>query len=650
MSELHEKWRSLSPDRLAEEVRRHNRLYWENAAPEISDYDFDWLVRLLEKVNPESRVLLEIGAGALAAERYGEAVLHNLAMLSLDKCYSLETLRKWAAKFEGEVVVSPKVDGMAVSLRYDAQGALALAATRGDGLQGEDVTANVRTISTIPKHILHPGAEIRGEVYMRRSIFARYQENFANPRNLAAGALKQKDPRRTASYGLSFFAYDLIGIEVDTEMDKLAELKKSGFEPVAHHRYSQEELSVGYTRYLACREELDFEIDGVVYKANSLAEQRRLGVTAHHPRYAIAYKLQGDSAVTGLKDIEWSVSRTGAITPIAMVEPVLLSGATISRALLHNWGILREMEVTAGSKLTVMRRGGVIPKVESLAEKGPGAPVEPPSHCPACGAAARIDGDFIYCSAPENCRLSRIAMLEHFVKVIDCEGFGRALLEQLYDRELVKEPADLYGLTLEQLLPLDRVGEKLALKLLDNISARRSLSLETFLRSLGIEELGKHVAAILGTYGTLESVRQLSEEDLSALHTIGEVIARKVAAGLKEKAPLMERLLAEVTLAAPPAEGRSTGVLSGKKVLFTGKLSSFNRKAAQELVLSQGGLTPAQVVKDLDYLVVGDEGSPLFGQGRKGSKLTKAEAYNDAGASIEIISEAAFRDLLAGDS
>ncbi|MFH1532238.1 MAG: NAD-dependent DNA ligase LigA, partial [Pseudomonadota bacterium] len=487
----------MTPEELEEEVRLHNRLYWADNAPEITDYHYDRLVRLLKEVKPDSPMLSELGSGPLSVERHGEEVVHRQPMLSLDKCYSGEELDKWAARFEGEVVESPKVDGMAISLRYHDRGELSLAATRGDGLRGEEVTANALTIADIPNRIPRGGVEVRGEVFMRRSVFARYADSFANPRNLAAGALKQKDPERTAEYGLSFFAYDLIGAEQETEVDKLEELRGYGFSPVEYRLYGRGDLLEGYAYFVARRDELDYEIDGVVCKANRVDQQLRLGSTAHHPRYAIAYKMQGESAVSRLVEVEWSVSRTGAITPVAVVEPVVLSGATISRASLHNWGIVRKMGLTEGSDLTMMRRGGVIPKVELVARQGSGPPVEPPASCPACGAPSRLDHDFVFCSAPDSCRTSRIGALEHYVKVIDCEGFGRALLEQLYERGLAREPADLYSLELEDLLSLERVGEKLARKLLSRIESCRNLPLGVFLRALGLEELGRHVAGIL---------------------------------------------------------------------------------------------------------------------------------------------------------
>ena len=412
---------------LEKAIRRHNKLYFEKNRPEISDYEFDLLVERLKKLRPDSPVLTEIPS---EGGKEFKKVRHSSEMLSLDKCYSDEDLFDWASKFEGEVVVMPKIDGLATELRYDAQGLLILAATRGDGMVGEEITANARMITDIPQEIpLCPpltkggkgGFEIRGEIYMKLSVFKKYKDQFANPRNLAAGGVKQKDPQKTKEYGLSFFAYDILGPDIEKETDKFKLLNRLDIPIVEiwHLAKDHEALTKVREHFLGKRARLDFETDGVVYKADLLSEQKRLGVTAHHPRHAIAYKFQGDSGTTTLNDVEWSVARTGVITPVGVVEPVELSGAMVSRVTLHNYGLMMKLGLRKGSNVVMMRRGGVIPKLESVAEAGRGKPFDPPDKCPSCGESTEVSGDFLRCTNKQGCRASKMQELEHFIKTIE---------------------------------------------------------------------------------------------------------------------------------------------------------------------------------------------------------------------------------------
>ncbi|MBI3073379.1 MAG: NAD-dependent DNA ligase LigA [Deltaproteobacteria bacterium] len=616
-------------------IRRHNRLYWDVGRPEITDAEYDALVRRLKAIAPESAVLDELGPS-----RVGFVVTHTNPMLSLDKCYGADELRAWAEKFEGDAVVSPKVDGCASSIRYDERGRLVLAATRGDGAQGEDVTANVRRIRNVPKSLrVKHAVEVRGEVYMPLSVFERYRGEFANPRNLAAGALKLKEGDESAEYDLAFLAYDALGLAVETEADKLRFLAAHGFSVVAHEVVSPDGLEAAYERVAARRAAFDFEIDGVVFKTNRVREQRRLGSTAHHPRYAIAYKLQGDAGETSVVDVEWGVSRTGAITPVAVVAPVVLSGATVTRASLHHAGRFVALGLARGTRVEVMRRGGVIPNVERVVAPG-GEPLVEPTRCPSCGGATRRDGDFLYCAAPESCTEARVAEFLHFVRILEIEGFGEKLVRQLFERGFVSDVADIFRLTAETLSGLERMGDTLAAKLIRAVEARREVGLDLFLRSIGIAELGKHVAGIVAGLGDLARVRTLTTDELASIHSIGETIAASVVSGLAAKAHLIDRLLAHVRVVAAPTR-EQTGPLAGKKVVFTGTLAKWKRADAQKRVRELGGETPDQVVKDLDLLVVGEGG------GEKSSKQKKAEALKGAGAAISIISESEFSKLVS---
>jgi DNA ligase (NAD+) len=627
----------LTREQLEAEVRRHNRLYWEQHAPEISDYDYDRLVLRLKQVAPDSPALLDLGE---AEERLGEPVQHRHPMLSLDKCYAGPEAEAWASSIQGDFVVMPKLDGIACSLRYDAQGRLEVAATRGTGLVGDDVTVNARGIRDIPARLARGGVEVRGEVFMRLSVFARFKDRFSNPRNLTAGAMKQKDAKKSASYGLSFAAYDVLGLELATETEKFEWLVSQGFPRMELRVARHGGLQAAYEWFAAERPTLDYEIDGVVFRANVVSEQQRLGLTAHHPRFAIAYKFQGESGRTRLEEVEWSVSRTGAITPVAIVAPVELSGAMVSRASLHHPGYVRKLGLGRGCEVVVTRRGGVIPKVEGVAVPG-GEPLEPPVHCPSCGSPTRWDGDFLFCSRPAECRVARIGELEHFCAVTELLGFGERILSSGYDAGVLRRVPDLYTVTAAQLASLERVGEKTAANLLAQVDARRTMPLATFLRALGVAELGSHVSNLLAQqYGALERIRALTVPELAALHSVGEIIARSVVEGLREKGPLVDELLRHVTLTLPE-KTHAEGPLQGLSFVFTGKLQAMDRKVAQAEVRKLGAETPSSVGPELSYLVVGEEKD-----GAESSKLKGARKHVAKGARIAIIDEAAFLRLL----
>ncbi len=649
-------WTKLDGDQLEEAVTLHNRFYWVDNNARISDPDFDKLVEALRAKRPNSPVLDAIGpAGAGIDTGDAVKVSHDPPMLSLDKCYDEETLMKWFDKFDGFVVVSPKVDGVAASIKYDADGNLLLAATRGNGTEGELMTDNARQIVDLPEKISSGPLEVRGEAYMPQSIFeSKFAEDYSNPRNLTAGALKQKDPAKTANYQIHFFAYDLLGEDVDSEMGKIERLRELGFTPVEGETAQVSELQERYDYIAANRDKYDYEMDGVVYKVNDLAEQERMGLTSHHPRFAIAYKFQGESGQSTLREVHWSVSRTGAINPVGIVDPVTLSGASVTRCSLHNLSIMEKLGgddgLTIGSRVLMMRRGGVIPHLETVLERGD-EPVVIPSHCPGCGAETFRDGDVLMAAHTADCRDARIKQVEHFADVMEIKGFGPKLLEQLYDAGYVTEPADFYTLTVSELCDLERVGEKLAEKLVARVGEKRNVRVETFLRSLGIDELGKHVSKILAREcDDLEAIFALTEEELAAIHTIGDVIAHKVVTGLELNRQLIDDLLEHVDVTFPepidPAEFDENDPVAGKSFLFTGALESMSRKDAQKIVTSRGGETPSGVKRELDYLVIGDADLEKFNEGWRTGKLKKAEQYNDDGSSIAIIGESAFLELV----
>jgi DNA ligase (NAD+) len=628
---------SLSVAELEEQIRHHNKLYWEEQSPEISDYDYDRMVVRLKQLLPNSLVLVELGE---SSERLGDPVQHQRPMLSLDKCYGEQDLNDWASKIQGDFVVMPKLDGIACSIRYDDQGRLALAATRGTGTVGDDVTVNARSIKEIPKKVSLPNVEVRGEIYMRLSVFDGFKAQFSNPRNLTAGAMKQKDAKKSAAYNLSFAAYDVLGADLPTEKQKFEWLHKQGFAPFKVAFAKSGELQKAYEEFAAERPTLDFEIDGVVFRANEVSEQARLGITAHHPRFALAYKFQGESGRTKLEAIEWSVSRTGAITPVALVQPVQLSGAMVSRVSLHHAGFVAKLGLTKNCVVLVTRRGGVIPNLEKVLEPGD-EPLHPPESCPSCGQPTRWEDDFLFCSRPGQCRVAQIGELEHYCSVTEMLGFGERVLAEAYDKGLLKTPADLYRASAEQLEQLERVGTKLAEKLVAQAASKRELPLAVFLRALGVAELGSHVSTLLARrYGNLDAVRALTVEELAAVHSVGDIIARSVVHGLVERAPLMDDLLKYVTVTAQ-LQTSHDGPFIGKSFVFTGRLDVMDRKVAQEQVRKLGAETPASVSATLSYLVIGVEKD-----GEKSSKQKAAEKHIAKGASLQVLDEAAFLKLL----
>ena len=631
----------LSISQLEKQIRHHNQLYFKKHEPEISDYEFDRLVEQLRKLKPDSSVLAEVGSDLALT---GEKIEHSSPMLRLDKCYGLDDLMKWADKLEGEVAVSPKIDGLAIAIRYDEEGKLKVAETRGNGLKGDEITENVRQIRDIPVQVKDANLEVRGEVYMPLTVFKGYQGAFANPRNLAAGAIKQKDPKKTGEYRLNFFAYEFFGKDYESEKENVNALKKMGFTPVETRFLprDREKLQQAFEEFLAERNHFDFEVDGVVYKANEVKVRNQLGASAHHPRWAIAYKFQGDSGTSILRDVEWSVSRTGALTPIGIIDPVELSGAMVSRVSLHNYGMMKKMGVTLGAKVAVMRRGGVIPHLEEVLKKTK-KEIPFPKKCPSCSYPTEVREDFLHCTNLKGCRKTKLGELKHFVDVLEIDGFGEKILEQLYDAGYVEEVYDFYTLTADDLLSLERMGDVLATKLVGNIQSRKKIPLSLLLRSLGISELGKHVSQVLvKNYRNLAGIRKIKEENLARIHTIGAIIAKKVVAGLKEKKPTINKLLKHISVEEKSAARK--GKLSGKSFLFTGKMAAMSRGDAEKEVVVAGGEISLSVNRDLDFLVIGSEG---YKNRDKGNKWLKAEALMQKGAELKIISEEEFLKMIS---
>lgn len=656
---------SFSAEQLSTLIRRGNREYWREQRPSMPDPLYDLLVEQLRSLQPDAPVLEDLGEPAPSPRpastedrvtesptaRFGAPVKHQRAMRSLEKCYDDEALHKWSSEFEGEVLAMPKMDGVALSLHYDARGALMVGATRGDGRVGEDVTKNILRINDIPHQVADSGAaiEVRGEVYMRLSTFEQFAEEYANPRNLTAGTLKQKDgdPERCAL--LSFFAYDLIGPTLLDERAKFERLLALGFRHEGHAIEFVEagQLAENFAAFGERRASLDYEIDGVVYRASLQREQARLGETAHHPKWAIAYKFQGESGQTVLDDVVWSVSRTGTITPVALLTPITLSGASIGRASLHNLSRFNELILSRDCSVEVTRRGGVIPMVERVVKQVDGAaPFTVPTSCPACGGDVVVrserEAEFLMCALPSQCQQARISSLEHFAKVTDIQGFGPKVIEQCVERALLGEPADFFTLKHEQLRTLERLGDKSAHNLVEAIAAREQLDLPTFLQALGINHLGRQYAELLAErFLQLDAVLTASRDSLISLHGVSDLVADALLAGFQACSATIENLRRHVQIKAyePPPDGPPADPshpLAGKSVLFTGTLTECDRKTAQVKVTGVGGVAARAVNSTLDFLVVG------AGRGAKSSKQKKAEALIEKGASIQIIGELDF--------
>lgn len=642
---------ALSTEALEQEVEKHHRLYWEEDAPQISDAMYDLMVERLRELHPEATILQDLGAEDIEES---VRITHERPMLSLNKCYTEEELNRWFDRFEGQAVVSPKIDGVAMSIRYDENGQLWLAATRGDGREGERITENARRVIGVPETISEGPLEVRGEAYLPLDIFRdKWAESFANPRNLAAGALKQKDPEGTRNYGVHFLAYEVIGLEhLHDEASRFDAIRDMGFHAVPYRLADKNEGQTTFEHFAESRDALNYEIDGVVFRVNDTSKHEEMGRTAHHPRYAIAYKIQGESGTSTLRAIEWSVSRTGKINPVGIIDAVSLSGVTVKRVSLHNLHIMRQLGEgsypTLGSKVLVTRRGGVIPHLEAILKSG-NQEIQVPEHCPSCGAATRIEDDFLVADHAPDCVTAALKRLEHFSAVTDIRGLGPKVLAQLFEANLVREPGDIFLLTKEEICTLERTGEKSAQNLLDAIQIRRELRPGILLAALGIRSLGMQVAFALEAefHERWDELMEADVARLTAIEGIGETIAEHIQEGLEHLHSVIEHLLLHVTLQWPePVQKIEDGPLQDVGVVFTGAMEHMKRKDAQALVRKLGGKTPSAVSGSVKYLVLGDKDYEEFAAGKLTSKAKAAQKLQEDGSDIEIISESAFLKLV----
>ena len=671
-------------DELRAQVAYHNERYHTLDDPEISDADYDDMareLRALEAANPDlitsDSPTQQVG-GAISTTF--SSVEHAVPMMSLDNAMNADELRSWADRvvkgLDGDVptfVCELKFDGLAMSLRYE-DGRFVRAATRGDGRIGEDVTANVATIDDVPDtigtadvpapHVI----EVRGEVYMTTSAFERLNERaaaagdkpFVNPRNSAAGSLRQKDPAKTAARELSFWSYqvgeldhgDTPGPELTSHRAEFDYISSLGF-PVDSHVTALEsidEVAAHCLHWQEHRHDLDFEIDGVVIKVDDLGQRTRLGFTSRAPRWAVAYKFPPEERTTTLLDIQVSVGRTGRATPFAVLDPVFVGGSTVGMATLHNQDQVAVKDVRPGDTVIVRKAGDVIPEVVGpvLSARDPDStPWVFPTDCPVCGTPlVRPEGEAdTRCVAPD-CPAQRNQKIAYFASrgAMDIEGLGEQMVEKLASAQLIKDPADLYSLTVEQLVELDRVGQTSAQNLVAEIAKSTSRPLPKFLTALGIRHLGPAAsAALTAEFHTVDSIMEKSVEELAAVDGVGDVIASTLRTWFDQEANqvYIEKFRAagvdfgdpEAARLAAEARARIPQTLDGKTVVVTGTLAAYTREEAAEAITSRGGKSPGSVSKKTMALVVGESAGA--------SKLTKAESLE-----VPILDEAGFEHLL----
>jgi len=649
-------------------IRHHNRLYYELDAPEISDAEFDALLRELASLEEQFPALItpdsptQVVGGARSATF--APVTHRVPMMSLDNATTLDELAAWGRRIHRALaepvafVCELKIDGLAMSLRYE-DGRLVQAATRGDGRVGEDVTANVRTISVVPKRVkgAPPVLEVRGEVYMPVRAFEALNERqlaagdkvFANPRNSAAGSLRQKDPSITASRELSMWCYQLGevvgGPEFTSHEATLAWLRELGFpvNPEIRRLDTIEEVHAFCESWQARRHDLDYEIDGVVVKVDDLGQRLELGSTAKAPRWAIAYKFPPEERTTLLRDIMVSIGRTGKATPFAVLEPVFVGGSTVGLATLHNEDQVRLKDVRPGDTVIVRKAGDVIPEVVGpvLSQRPEGSePWAFPRTCP-CGLGSplvRAEGESdTYCLHPQ-CPLQRDQRIIHFASrgAMDIEGLGERTVALLTSKGLVADVADIFLLRAEDLLQFEGFGQVSVNNLLRAIEAAKQRPLARLLFGLGIKHVGGTGAQLLAqAFGSLDAILAASEEELAAVEGIGPTIARSVVAWASqpENRALVEKLRAAGVDLGRVEAPRLPQVLAGKAVVVTGTLEGFSREAAEAAIKERGGKAPGSVSKKTTAVVVG--------AGPGASKLSKAEQLG-----VPILDEEGFRHLL----
>lgn len=644
---------------LRQQIEEHNRRYYLEESPVITDQEFDKLFQELKQLEQANPKLLTADSptqrvGAKPLDKFS-VVEHAKPMLSLDNVFDITELQKFDQRIKDKLgeniiyqyVCEPKIDGLAVSLVYE-NGVLTRAATRGDGYKGEDITQNIKTIKSIPLKINSPQVpkliDIRGEVYMSHKQFdkinaimtKRGEKTFANPRNAASGSLRQLDSRVTSERGLDIFCYGVgicQGYELaDNHAEILEQLKKWGFKvnkliKTADNIKSSQEF---YSDILDKRDKLGYDIDGVVYKVNSLFLQEELGFVARAPRFAVAYKFPAQEVITVIKAVDFQVGRTGALTPVARLEPVAVGGVIVSNATLHNMDEVERKDIRIGDKVIIRRAGDVIPEVVSAVVMNRPTTVKKiilPKACPVCSSQVVKPEDLAVarCTAGLFCPAQRKEAIIHFAarKGMDIEGLGNKLIEQLVDEKLIKTPADLYDLTLEQLASLDRMAEKSAQNILDALENSKNTTLAKFIYAIGIREVGEATAKQLAeTFGNLEQIKKASYERLLDVPDIGEVVAHNIRDFFKAEhnIEVIDNLIKHgICWADMDVNSNKNKPLAGKTFVLTGTLVNLSRDTAKAKLQEMGAKVSGSVSKNTTAVIAGE---------KAGSKLDKARALN----------------------
>ena len=662
-------------EQLREEVRRHEELYYVFDSPEISDAEYDELLERLRRLEDQHPELVTPDSptqrvGGRPAAGFAE-VVHRRPMLSLDNSYNIEELRAFDQRCrrlaEGrplDYVAELKIDGLSLSLQYENQ-LLTRGLTRGDGLTGEDVTQNARTIRSIPLRLrgdttkIGNEIEVRGEAFIPRTVFERInaereeqgEPRFANPRNAAAGTLRQLDSRIVAARRLDLFAYDLLVGDrkpFPTHWQALDWLEKTGFR-VNPHRILCDSIDqvIEFANQMETkRDDLGYEIDGLVVKVNSTALQDDFGSTQKAPRWAVAYKYAARQATTKVLDIVVQVGRTGALTPVANLEPVLLAGTTVARATLHNADEVKRLGVRIGDWVLIEKGGDVIPKVLKVIESkrtGKEKPFRMPRKCPVCGGEiSRPEGEVVARCVAADCYAQLMGRLLHFAsrRAMRIEGLGESLADQLISRKLVRDVGDLYGLTLDQVTGLDRMAKKSATNLLSQIESSKGRDLSNLIYALGIRHVGERTGGILARhFGSLDRLSEASVEELDDIPEIGLTVAQSVHDWFVDEGnrALCRRLAEAGVRTEIEREGNVVADenFAGKQFVLTGTLDSFTRDEARALIESRGGRVTSSVSKKTDYVIAGTEA---------GSKLDKANEFG-----VKVIGEAQLKLMLSGE-
>lgn len=644
---------------LTKEIRHHNELYYNQDSPEISDFEYDALTRELKAIEKEYPELItpdsptqKVGG---AAQSLFSPVAHAVKMESLQDVFSIEELREFGDKIDTSRTVfsvEPKIDGLSVSLEYSG-GRFVRGSTRGDGSTGEDVTANLMQIESIPHTINFDGdLEVRGEVYMPKKSFLKLVERqellgeapAKNPRNAAAGSLRQKNSAITASRGLDIFLFNIQSIDgkdFNSHIDSLDFLKRLGFNVLPFYTKCNtiDEAIAEVDKIGENRGSYEFDIDGAVIKADNLSYREELGSTAKYPRWAVAFKYPPEEKETVLKSIEINVGRTGALTPTAEFEPIQLAGTTVSRAVLHNEDFINEKQIGIGDTIVVRKAGEIIPEVLAVSRHCEGSVVfKMPTHCPSCGAlVSRAEGEAVIRCTNSDCPAQLLRNLIHFTSrdAMDIEGLGPAVLEQLVDADLVHNIVDLYTLDFDKVMALDRIGEKSTQNMFDAIEKSKQNDLSRLITALGIRHIGTKAAKLLSErFLDIDAIMSASTEQLLSIEGFGEILANSAVEyfAIEDNRNMIHRLK-ELGVNTVSTKSVAGDKFAGMTFVLTGTLPTYTRSAAAEIIESFGGKVSGSVSKKTTYVLAGEEA---------GSKLDKANALG-----VTVIDEEEFNKMIS---